>query len=191
MNQKFFDGITILGNLKGFIRFFACLIIVCMHLNCKKQDRGFQMIYRSLTPYNISIGLDPFASHYYTSDQILSDTVLFFPANNVTAAQVGRITPYTMNIRASFQDGRYDFVSHVEVSIFDPARPNTTEQIIFYNDNVPVTTGTQINLVPNDVDVTPFLVKGKSFVLRTKFQFRDTPQRTIATEWNASFFARY
>ena len=172
----------------SFILFFSFL-----QLNCKKTERGFQILYRS-TPnsqYDIPVGLDIFASHYFVVNNILSDTTIFFSANNLTAKQLGRITPSTMFMRAVYQDGTYDYISSVEVSIFDPARPNLTEQIIFYNDNVLPNTGTQITLIPNDVDVTPFIVQGRSFSIRTRIRLRDTPQRTITTGWGINFFARY
>ncbi len=177
------------SRMKVVLFLFLCCGI--LQLQCRKQDRGFQMNYISTpnTQFDIAVGLDPFKSHFYP-EPVSSDTSLYFTANNVTAKQLGRITPYTMYLRAVYQDGSYDFVSNVEVTIFDPTRPNLTEQIIFYNDNVAVSTGTQITLIPNDVDVTPFIVQGKTFGIRIRIRLRDVPQRTITTGWNMAFFAR-
>ena len=176
-----------------FVALYLILFFAIIQFHCKKTERGFQMLYRSTpnTQFDIPVGLDIFASHYFPSNNIVSDTTIFFTSNNVTAKQLGRITPQSMFLRAVYQDGSYEYISSVEVSIFDPARPNLTAQIIFYNDNVLPNTGTQVTLIPNDVDVTPFLVQGKSFSITTRIRLRDTPQRTITTGWGMNFFARY
>ena len=176
-----------------FAALYFILLFGIVQVHCKKTERGFQMLYHSTpnTQFDIPVGLDIFASYYFPVNNIPSDTAAFFASNNITSKQLGRITPSTMSLRAVYQDGSYDYISSVEVSIFDPARPNLTEQIIFYNDNVLPNTGTQIILIPNDVDVTPFIVQGKTFSFRTRIRLRETPQRTITTGWNMNFFARY
>ena len=181
-------------HLSSLIRLSAIILFFgLLQLQCRKQENGYQMPYHSTpnTQYDIPIGLDPLASWYAKLNGISTDTALFFSTHNISANQLGRITPYTMYLRAVYQDGGYEDVSSVEVSIADPTRPTLPEQVIFYNDAVLPNTGTQITLVPVDVDVTPYLINGKIFTLKTRFRFRNITQRTITTGWNMNFFARY
>ena len=169
--------------------FFILTITLLTLLGCRKKETGFEMNYRRQFP--IQIGLDVFSSHNFHSRDIAADTAVFFKVNgSYTANQISLIEPKAMNLRAVFGESDFIFIDKVEVWISDPSRPKLTPQIIFFRDDVPLSTGTRLDLVPNNVDVRPFLLEGSRFNLRINVRLRATTERSIETEWNASFFAR-
>ena len=165
------------------------LLIALLFASCRKTEAGFDMSYRR--EFNLPGGLNIFQSHNFEFKDIACDTSVFFKTNSATASEITRIEPSTMNIRAIFggADNSYVFIDRVEVWISDPNRPNLTAQIAFFRDNVPINTGNRLDLIPNNIDVRPFLVEGSRFNLRINLRLRNTPDRSIDSEWNASFFA--
>ena len=174
-----------------FGKYFVGLVLLFAVLSCKKQEPGFEMLYQKR--FDLPIGLSPSSSHNFKFNDIASDTATFFNLHSATASQVTRIIPQSMSLRALIPSGessRYNFIARVEVWISDPRRPNLGEQIAFFRNDVPLDTGTQLDLIPNDIDVRPFLLNGSRYSIRINVELRDFSQKTIETEWNASFFAK-
>ena len=169
--------------------FFILTITLLTFLGCRKKETGFEMNYRRQFP--IPIGLDVFSSHNFEFKDIAADTAVFFTVNgSYSANQISLIEPKAMNLRAVFGEGDFIFIDKVEVWISDPSRPKLSPQIIFFRDDVPLSTGIRLDLVPNNVDVRPFLLQGSRFNLRINLRLRAITERSIETEWNTSFFAR-
>lgn len=170
-------------------KYYAFLLLIILFAGCRKKQVGFEMLYRR--DFNLPIGLDAFRSHNFEFKDIACDTSVFFTANSVTAKQLTRIEPQTMNIRAIFggADNTFNIVDRVEVWVSDPSRPTLTAQIAFFRDNVPLSTGNRLDLIPNNIDMRPFLIDGNRFNLRINLRLRGTTERSVETEWNASFFA--
>jgi hypothetical protein len=169
--------------------FFILSITLLTLLGCRKKVTGFEMSYRR--QFKLPIGLDVFSSHNFRFFDIASDTSIFFKVNgSYTADQISLIEPKAMNLRAVFGEGDFIFIDKVEVWISDSTRPKLTPKIIFFRDDVPLSTGTRLDLVPNNVDVRPFLLEGSRFTLRINLRLRAITERSIETEWNTSFFAK-
>ena len=138
----------------------------------------------------LPVGLDNFSSHNFEFKNIAADTAVFFKANgSYTANQISRLEPRAMNLRSVFGGGDFLVIDKVEVWISDPSRPKVTPQIIFFRDDVPLSTGSRLDLVPNNVDLRPFLIEGSQFTLRINIRLRAITERSIEIEWNTSFFA--
>lgn len=164
------------------------IVTLASILGCQKKDTGFEMNYRR--QFVLPIGLDVFSSHNFEFKDIAADTTIFFKANgSYTAKQINRIEPRAMNLRAVFGGGDFVVIDRVEVWISDPSRPKLTPQIIFFRDDVPLSTGNRLDLVPNNVDLRPFLIDGSYFNIRINLRLRAITERSVDTEWNASFFA--
>jgi hypothetical protein len=172
------------------LKYIPLLILFSLFLSgCKKNQPGFEMQYRRT--FVLPIGLDNFLSHNFEFKDISCDTTVFFTPNSATSSQISRIEPLNMNIRALFggNDNRYNILSRVEVWISDPSRPKLSPQIVFFRDDVPLNTGNRLDLIPNNVDVRPFLVEGSKFNLRINMRLRNITDRSVDTEWNVSFFS--
>ena len=167
----------------------SCLLITLFTLlGCQKKDTGFEMNYRR--QFVLPIGLDNFSSHNFEFKNIAADTAVFFKANgSYTANQISRLEPRAMNLRSVFGGGDFLVIDKIEVWISDPSRPKVTPQIIFFRDDVPLSTGSRLDLVPNNVDLRPFLIEGSQFTLRINIRLRAITERSIEIEWNTSFFA--
>lgn len=170
-------------------KYYAFLLIVTLFMGCRKKQIGFEMLYRR--DFIFPIGLDAFRSHNFEFKDIACDTSVFFQANSATASQVTRIEPQTMTIRSIYggADNTFNIIDRVEVWVSDPSRPNLTAQIAFFRDNVPLNTSSRLDLVPNNIDMRPFLIEGNRFNLRINLRLRDVTPRSIDVEWNAAFFA--
>lgn len=167
---------------------FILMVTLLTIGSCRKKENGFEMNYRR--QFTLPIGLDVFSSHNFEFKDIASDTSVFFTINgSYTASQISRIEPKAMNLRAVFGNADYIVIQKVEVWISNPARPQLSPQIIFFRDDVPLSTGNRLDLVPNNVDVRPFLIDGSRFNLRINIRLRAMTERSVDTEWNASFFA--
>lgn len=171
------------------LRVLPLFIFITLIASCKKREAGFEMQYRRT--FELPVGLNNFLSHNFEFKDIASDTTIFFSPTKATASQIDRIEPFTMNFRALFggTDNRYNLIERVEVWISDPSRPKLTPQVIFFRDDVPIGTGNRLDLIPNNVDVRPFLIEGNKFNLRINLRLRGITERSIDTEVNTQFFA--
>jgi hypothetical protein len=151
---------------------------------CSKTTPGFDMPYRRT--FDLPIGLDPFALHNFAFKDISTDTALIFKANNATSDKITRIEPKTMILRGLFVAGNYGFIEKAEVRI---STATLGEQIIFFRDQIPFNTGEKLDLIPNNVDVKPYLMGGK-FNVRMILTLRDSPPKTFETEVPMTFFAK-
>lgn len=158
--------------------------------DCRKADAGFDMNYRRT--FNIAVGLNTFETHIYTFRDIAVDTSVFFQANNITVDKIGQVAPRSMNIRLVFNgDGNLNFIRRVEVSIFDSQMSASSEKVAFYNDDVQLSSGGQITLVPFNSDVRKLFLEGNGrYNLRIKVNLREIPSRSYDVEWNAIFLAK-
>ena len=123
-----------------------CILLFLLPLlaGCRKIDAGFDMTYRRT--FTIPLGWNPIKTFTIVFADVPVDSAVFFQANNITADKVGQIVPRSMTIRPVFSgDGDLTFVRRVEAAIFDSQLTPSSEQIVFYNDEVQLTSGSQIN----------------------------------------------
>jgi hypothetical protein len=167
------------------------LFLLPLLAGCRKTEAGFDMTYRRT--FTIGVGLNTFESHIFLFKEIAVDTSVFFRANNIdTVSLVGEIVPRSMNIRLVFNgDGNLNFIRKVEVSIFDTQTSASSEKVVYYNDDVQLSSSGQLTLIPNNVDVRKLFISGNGrYNLRIKINLREIPARSYDVEWNATFLAK-
>lgn len=170
-------------NLKYF------LFLLPLLAGCRKTDTGFDMTYRRT--FTIPVGLNTFETHVFRFNDIPVDTAIFFRVNNIDSdSLVGQIVPRSMNIRLIFNgDGLLNFIKRIDVAVLDTKL--ATEVTAFYNDDVSLTTGGQIILIPFNADVRKLFLSGDGrYALRIKLNLREIPTRSFDVEWNATFLAK-
>jgi hypothetical protein len=158
---------------------------------CRKTEPGFDMTYRRT--FTIPVGLNTFESHFFLFKEIPVDTAVFFRANKIdTVSLVGQIVPRSMNIRLVFNgDGNLNFIRRVEVSLFDTQTSASSEKVVYYNDDVQLSSGGQVTLIPGNIDVRKLFISGNGrYNLRIKINLREIPTRSYDVEWNATFLAK-
>jgi hypothetical protein len=169
---------------------FLLLLLLPILAGCRKTDPGFDMTYKRA--FTIPIGWASFETFTITFADIPVDSAVFFQANNITSDKVGQIVPQSMYIRSVFNgDGSLNIIRKVEVLMFDSQLTPSSEQTIFYNDQVPLSTSSEITLVPVNADVRKRFLSGNGrFRLRLKIYFNELTQRSYDVEWNATFLAK-
>lgn len=166
------------------------LFLLPLLAGCRKMDAGFDMTYRRT--FTIPVGWNPSSTFTITFADIPVDSAVFFQANNMTSDKVGEIVPRSMTLRPIFSgDGDLSFIRRAEVFMFDSQLTPSSEQSIFYNDEVQLTGSGQINFVPNNADVRKKFLSGNGrFRIRIKFTFNQVTSRSYDVEWNAAFLAK-
>ena len=166
------------------------LFLLPLLAGCRKTDAGFDMTYRRT--FTIPVGWNPIETFTVVFADTPVDSAVFFQANNISSDKVGQIVPHSMSIRSVFSgDGDLSFIRKVEASIFDSQLTPSSEQIVFYNDEVRPTNGGQINLIPLNVDVRKKFLSGNGrYRMRIKFYFTSVTSRSYDVEWNAAFLAK-
>jgi hypothetical protein len=166
------------------------LFLLPLLAGCRKIDAGFDMTYRR--PFTIPVGWNPIETFRIVFADTPVDSAVFFQANNISSDKVGQIVPRSMTIRPVFNgDGDLGFVRKVEAAIFDSQLTPSSEQIIFYNDEVRTTNGGQINLIPLNVDVRKKFLSGNGrYRMQIKMYFIGVTTRSYDVEWNATFLAK-
>jgi hypothetical protein len=116
---------------------------------------------------------------------------LILGVNGVSKDVIQKIYPRSMQIRALFANDAQalNIMYSVDVVIFDPNRPQLGEPTIFYRDQIPISTGFQLDLVPNNVDLRPFIFDGKTFGVKIIIRVNELTSRTTDLEWNATLLA--
>jgi hypothetical protein len=167
------------------------LFLLPLLSGCRKTEAGFDMTYRRT--FTIPVGLNTFETHFFLFKEIAVDTSVFFRANNIdSVGLVGQIVPRSMNIRLVFNgDGNLDFIRRVEVSLFDTQTSASSEKVVYYNDDVQLSSGGQVTLIPYNSDVRKLFISGNGrYNLRIKINLREIPTRSYDVEWNAVFLAK-
>ncbi len=166
------------------------LFLLPLLAGCRKIDAGFDMTYRRT--FTIPVGWSPAQTFTVTFVDTPVDSAVFFQANNITSDKVGEIVPRSMTIRPVFNgDGNLNFIRRVEAFILDSQLTPASEQPVFYNDEVQLTTGSQINLIPINADVRKKFLSGNGrYRMKIKFTFNQITSRSYDLEWNAVFLAK-
>ncbi len=170
---------------------FLLLLVFCSFLtawNCRKTPVGVEMSYQR--NFVIQSGLTPLASHNFEFKDILPDTAAFFNAVGINSNQILAIEPRSMKLQLIFNTGvNLNFVERAEVQITTPEDATLASKIVFFRDDVPLSTSDRLDLVANNVDVKNFLYKRRYQIKLTLYLRQITPQN-IDVQLNWSFFAR-
>jgi hypothetical protein len=138
----------------------------------------------------IQSGLTPLASHNFEFKDILPDTAAFFSSVGINSNQIVAIEPRSMKLQLIFNAGvNLNFVERAEVVISTPEDAALGSKIVFFRDDVPITTSDRLDLIANNVDVKNFLYKRRYQIKLTLFLRQITPQN-LDVQLNWAFFAR-
>jgi hypothetical protein len=168
---------------------FIVLLFPLLWSGCKGKVEGFDMIYKRDYPKVIPVGVSIFLSHYFVLEDIKPDFVKNAKTHNVTEVDIKRILPKFFRISSRFGDTDFSFVREVTVNIY-PHGDKTLKTEVFYRTDIPLNTGTSINLNAGTADLKNILIDDtNSYDLEVKMVFRATPPANIETVADFSFFA--
>lgn len=170
-------------------RYFYLFLVInsLLHWRCSKDLIGFEMSYRKDFPREIPASASTILSHNFIIDNIESNAQAFYVNNNVTDAGVLRIVPRFAKITAIFGDADFAFINRILVYVYPVGDPSKKTEV-FYREDVPVNTGTFLNLNAGLSDVKS-IVGTERFTVEVRIDVRGQPSRNIETRIDFGFFA--
>ncbi len=163
--------------------------IVLILSGCRNKFDGFDMIYRKDFAKAIPAGASTFLSHYFIIEDIKPDFATFAKNNGKSITDVKKIIPKLMRINARFGDANFGFISRVFVVIYPHKEPSKKVEV-FYRENIPVNTGTILDLNAGVADMKTLLSDdNNTYDMEVRLDFRSTPPLTIETFVDFSFLA--
>ncbi len=171
------------------IFYLSAFLATFIFTNCKNKYDGFNMVYRKDLPKAIPTGASTFLSHYFIIENIQPNfaTISKQSATNIT--DIKRILPKTLRLTARYGDAEFAFVREIIVNIYPHGDP-TKRTEVFYRTDIPLGTGTVLDLNAGVADVQKILSDDtQTFDMEIKMNFRATPPITIETITDFTFFA--
>jgi hypothetical protein len=171
------------------ILFAVALLPLLFSSACKNKYDGFDMIYRKDFAKAIPVGASTFLSHYFLIEDIKPNFKSFSEKNAASLTDVQKIIPKYMRITARFADANWGFVLRTYAYIYPHGNPSKKLEI-FYREEVPIGTGTTLDLNAGLADVKKLLSNDTdTFDIEIRMDFRTSPPTTIETYVDFSFLA--
>jgi hypothetical protein len=167
----------------------SLFLSVFIFTNCKNKYDGFNMVYRKDFPKAIPTGASTFLSHYFIIENIQGNFKNIAAQSAQNIADVKRILPKSLRLTARYGDAEFAFIREVIVNIYPHGEP-TKRTEVFYRTDIPLNTGTILDLNAGVADVQKLLADDtQTFDMEIKMNFRATPPITIETITDFTFFA--
>lgn len=170
---------------KLLLIFFIGLVFV----SCRKPERAFLFDMEYPVDFTINAGLGPFTSHYFEIQGIATYADSLFSFHDVDPASIESILPRKGRLVAVFSDVEYDFIKNIEVELYDEVNGTIKRLPAYYRDPVPEKTGSQVDLVSEEVDLKEFILKDHINV-RIKLQLYGAAPKTIESRLILEFAVR-
>jgi hypothetical protein len=170
-----------------YLFLFLLSVIALSNWHCSNKLEGFDMVYRRKFPRDIPSSVSTLLSHNFIIDNIPSNATDFYAGHSVTDADVIKIIPKTARISAIFNDADFIFVNRVYVYVYPVGEPDKKTEV-FYREDIPLNTGSAINLTGGIADVKK-IVAASEFTMEVRLDVRGQPSRNIETAIDFSFYA--
>ncbi len=168
----------------------ATLGIVLALTACRKDaEKAFLFEMEYPVDFTINAGLGPYLAHYFEIPNIPTyyDSLLAY--HNMEDADVTLIQARKARLISIFNDVNYDFIKSIDVEIYDTQTGTTKYFPAFYRDPVPENTGSTVELIAEETDLTPYL-KSDRFNVRIRLELFSAAPQTIESRLILSFAAR-
>ena len=172
-------------NIKKITKLALLLIIPLLFSTCKGDGLGFTMTYQR--DFEIQAGLNVFDTHVFPLNGIASNKEVFLSTNDANESEVTEIVAREAALSINFANEDLVFVQEVVVEIFN--RNDIVGKEIFYRENIPLNTGTRLDLIPSLPDVRAFVMQ-EEFNVRVELKLRDISPQFLETRLDFQFFAR-
>lgn len=172
------------SKLYSFSAVLLCLLIIGA---CGSKLVGFDMVYKQYFPRVIPAGASTIESQNFIIENIPSNALGFYAQNNAKDGDIIKIIPKFGRISAKFNDGDFIFVNRVFVYIYPTGQPGKKTEV-FYRDDIPVNTGSIINLNPGIANVKE-IVSSERYTMEIRLDLRGQPGTNIEALIDYSFFA--
>lgn len=172
-------------------KFLLLLTIFSIIGGCKDNEESvlFTLPIRNIN-FEIPAGLNPIKAHYF----VINDVPTFFndlmESNHVNIDDVASIIPVSARLVQPFSDIDYDFAYEISIKLCDNPEDEDCAHEIFWRKPVPEDTGSQLDIVPNEIDMKDILTKEKIKIHIILLQLRTTTPEFFNNQLELNFEVR-
>ncbi len=155
----------------------AFLLFASLIFSCKKENPSLLTIQVVNLNYPVNTAFNVFETHYLTIENVPTNTLSLLAASNLDTAGIQNILPKAARIAALFGEADLDFIDAVSVRIcpLGDTQPNCGQEV-FYRDPTPFNNGSDIDLVPSNVDDIRWVIYPERVNVQLKLErLRDAP----------------
>ena len=167
-------------------RYLLIFLLPLFLTNCKKDENVlFRMEYTEA--FEIQAGLNTFETHHFLLKNINTNINSYLANYGGSASELLAINPRSARLETLFSNATYDIITDISVRMYldDP----TDYKEIFYREDVPFNTGSNLDLIPTLVDVKEMLTDER-YSIDVAFLFRETPPEFIESRLTFDFFVK-
>lgn len=174
--------------MKKILSLFLILSIIS---GCKNDEESilFTLPIRNIN-FEIPAGINPIKSHYF----VINDVPTFFDdlmkSNHVNIEDVASIIPVSAKLIQPFTDVDYDFAYEVAIKLCDNQDDEDCNHEIFWRKPVPEDIGSQLDIVPNEINMKEILSKDKIKIQIVFLQMRTTTTEFFNNQLELNFEVR-
>ena len=140
--------------------------------------------------FEIPAGINPIKSHYF----VINDVSTFFDdlmeANHVNIEDVASIIPVSAKLVQPLSDIDYDFIYEISVRLCDHPEDDDCNHEIFWRKPVPEDIGSQLDIVPNEINMKDIISKKKVKLQVVLVQLRKTTTEFFDNQMELNFEVR-
>ena len=142
---------------------WAFLFLVATGLACNKNNDNILMeIPFPNLDFTIQAGSNPLETYYFNIDHVPTNALSLFSVNGIDTAGVNSITPLRGRLTSVFNDADYDFLYEIAIQLCEEGdHESRCGKEIFYRFPIPNKPGSFVDVIPNPVEVKPFILKEK------------------------------
>ena len=152
-------------------------VLLVLTASCAKNKKAEYFSMLQVYDFEIRAGLNTTVTHFFVSPPLNSTYELQLEETGHTADQVGGVFPKFAELSAVFDDVDLDFVSAVEIRLYDPFDPDHAQEV-FYMIPVPANTNATIRPFPGLANVED-IVSEPTYGIEMRLIFRQPPPITF------------
>ena len=146
--------------------------------SCRKDSRPELTVLTQVFDFEVRSGLNTSVTHFFLSGPLNNPYEQQLADVGRTPEDVDAVVPKFAQMSEVFNDIDLDFVSAVEVRVYDPFDPEDSSKEVFYMIPVPANTGTVVRPFPGLQNVED-IVSGPTYGIEVRLIFRRVPQTTF------------
>lgn len=147
----------------------------------------FQIPFRNVD-FEIPPTLSVIQVHYFNIDNVPTDGMALFDANNVAESEATAIFPSRARMQTIFTAEEYDFIEQMSVRICEAGDlSENCGKEIFWRQPVPQNAADFVDLIPSELDVKEFLLLDEVNIQVKLERLRRNPPQFIETRLEMDF----
>ena len=167
--------------MKFFLK-ITLIMAILTSISCNKNDKFLlEMPYKQ--KFSVNAGLDSQKTWFFNIKDIRSSRKELFSVNGIEESEITKINPGKAKLINVFGGDDYGNIEKISVQIFTDDRDKAKE--IFYRDDVPPNTGSDLDLIATLVDLNDYLED--TFNVFVKIKFRSPPPVSFENRIEFSF----